>query len=171
LRALAKIRNEKPLPVVVDRMRPDEAIVTAELFTEVVTALPYYNQAAKASELAKYSPSSLLDSLLNDPDSILIARTSDKVVGFCFNHNDDGVIWLSWFGVHPDYRGMGVGSALLRKLEETVSNGRSHKIWCDCRTENEGSKYVLSKEGYTELCTVLNHWYGQDFILWQKPVS
>jgi RimJ/RimL family protein N-acetyltransferase len=169
--ALPKVHTERLLSVAVGRMRPDEAAATAELFTQVVTALPYYNQAAKRSELAKHSPDSLQDSLLKDSDSVLVARTSEIVIGFCFNHNDDGVIWLAWFGVHPDYRGMGVGSALLRKLEETVRDGRSHKIWCDCRTENEASKHALTKLGYVQLCTVQNHWYGQDFILWEKLVS
>jgi len=169
--ALASIHTKKLFPVVVNQMQPDEAAMTATLFSQVVTPLPYYNQAAKTKELAKYSPSSLQDWLLEDPDSVLVARTSEIIIGFCFNYNDDGVIWLAWFGVHPDYRGMGVGSALLRKLEETVRNGRSHKIWCDCRTENEASKLALTKLGYVQLCTVLNHWYGQDFILWEKLVS
>src|SRR3712207_4180331 len=103
--------------IVVDRMRFEEAEEIANLFVEVLTSLPYYNEQAKASELVKYKPSSLRDSVVEDPDSVLVARDADRIVGFCFNRNDDGVIWLSWFGVHADYRRMGIGSALLRKLE------------------------------------------------------
>jgi ribosomal protein S18 acetylase RimI-like enzyme len=169
--ASPKIRSEQAAPLIVDRMRPHEAESVSNLFSQVVKPLPYYNEVAKATELAKYLPTSLRHSLTKDPDSILVARITDRIAGFCFSHNDDGVVWLSWFGVHPQYRGMGIGSALLSKLEETVRNGRSHKIWCDCRTENDASKDALSKQGYLPLCTVRNHWYGQDFILWEKLVS
>jgi ribosomal protein S18 acetylase RimI-like enzyme len=169
--ASPQIESKQTVPLIVDRMQPHEAESLANLFAEVVQPLPYYNNVAKASELAKYLPRSLKASLTKDPDSVLVARTTRRIVGFCLSHNDDGVIWLSWFGVHPEFRGMGIGSALLSKLEETVRKGRSHKIWCDCRTENEASKNALSKQGYLPLCTVKNHWYGQDFILWEKLVS
>jgi ribosomal protein S18 acetylase RimI-like enzyme len=159
------------IQVVVDRMRQEEAEPLADLFAQVVKRLPYYNDVAKTSELAKYSADKLRKSMKKDSDSVLVARIADEIVGFCFSHNDDGVVWLSWFGVHPEYRCAGVGSALLKKLEETVRAGRSHKIWCDCRTENQASKEALGKQGYLPLCTVKNHWYGQDFILWEKLVS
>ena len=82
--ALASIHTKKLFPVVVNQMQPDEAAMTATLFSQVVTPLPYYNQAAKTKELAKYSPSSLQDWLLEDPDSVLVARTSEIIIGFCF---------------------------------------------------------------------------------------
>lgn len=163
--------DSKRLSLIVDRMQPDEAESVVILFAQVVLALPYYSDVAKASELAKYSPRSMQESVLIDPDAVLVARSADRIVGFCFSNNDDGVIWLAWFGVDAKYRCMGVGSSLLRKLAETVSEGRSHKIWCDCRTENEASKRALSKQGFVQLCTIQNHWYGQDFILWEKLVS
>src|SRR6266700_7835188 len=139
--------------VVIDRMKTEEAESLSALFKEVLFAIPYYNDVAKTSELAKYSRDLLRDSVLADPDSILVARDDTEIVGYCLSREDDSLIWLSWFGVHPSYRRRGIGSALLEKLEETVRNGRSHKIWCDCRTENEDSKTVLVKHGYTQLCT------------------
>ena len=151
-------------------MKDSEADQMSLLFEQVVLNLPYYNHVAKASEIAKYTPSLLRASLELDPNSILVARDANEIVGFCFSRDDDGLVWLAWFGVHPEYRRRGVGSALLNELEQNVRAGRSHKIWCDCRTENESSKTVLSLHGFTQLCVVHNHWYGQDFILWEKLV-
>lgn len=157
-------------PLTIDRMKCEESEPLGSLFTQVVLALPYYNETAKRTEIGKYSPTLLCDSISSDPDSVLVAKSEREIVGFCFSHEDDGLIWLAWFGVHPSYRRRGIGSALLQKLEHTVRNGRSHKIWCDCRTENEASKLALTRQGYKILCTVRNHWYGQDFILWEKLV-
>jgi ribosomal protein S18 acetylase RimI-like enzyme len=159
------------LPVTIGPMADEEAEDLSEMFRHIVSSLPYYNEIAKISEIAKYSPELLRALVSESPDSVLIARDGRKLAGFCFNKDDDGLVWLAWFGVHPSYRRKGIGLALLEKLEEIARNRNSHKIWCDCRTENEASKVVLSNYGYIELCTVRNHWYGQDFILWEKLVA
>lgn len=152
-------------------MAAEEAEELSRMFRQIVSGLPYYNEIAKSAEIAKYSPELLRASVSERPDSVLIARDGPKLAGFCFSEDDDGTVWLAWFGVHPSYRRQGIGRALLQKLEEVTRNRNLHKIWCDCRTENEASKAVLSLHGYVELCTVRNHWYGQDFILWEKSVA
>jgi ribosomal protein S18 acetylase RimI-like enzyme len=156
--------------LIVRRMKDEEAEKVSSLFARVVTALPYYNDWAKESEVAKYSAALLRQGLLADPDSVLIATTETEIIGFCITRQDDSLIWLSWFGVHPSYRRGGVGSALINKMEETVRNGKSHKIWCDCRTENKASAVLLANHDYKQICTVRNHWYRQDFILWEKII-
>jgi RimJ/RimL family protein N-acetyltransferase len=171
LSPMIKADPELKPQVVIHRMSPPEAEPLSHLFEHVVMALPYYNDFAKQSELAKYSAAGLRESVSEDPDSVLVARVGPDLVGFCLSRYDDGLVWLSWFGVEKEHRNKGIGSALLDSLEETVRHGRSHKIWCDCRTENEASKAVLTCHGYTQICVVRNHWYGQDFILWEKVVS
>lgn len=156
--------------VVIDRMADNDAEPLFQLFTKVLEALPYYNEIAKQSELQKYSAPLLRKAALHEPDSVLTAKVGSELVGFCFTEDDDSLVWLAWFGVHPSFRRQGIGSALLTSLEGRVRK-RSHKIWCDCRTENEGSKAALARHGYNILCTVRNHWYGQDFILWEKLVA
>ena len=151
-------------------MADEEAEDLSGMFRQIVSELPYYNEVAKSAEIAKYTPELLRASVSAKPESVLVARDGSKLAGFCFSEDDDGIIWLAWFGVHPSYRRHGIGQALLQQLEEVARQQSSHKIWCDCRTENEVSKAVLSHHGYTELCTVRNHWYGQDFILWEKLV-
>lgn len=158
-------------PITIGPMVDEEAEDLSAMFRQTVNRLPYYNELAKRSEIAKYTPELLRASESETPSSVLVARGRGLPVGFCFNKDDDGLVWLAWFGVHPSYRRRGIGLALLQKLEEVTRARRSHKIWCDCRTENEASKAALSIYGYVELCTVRNHWYGQDFILWEKSVA
>jgi ribosomal protein S18 acetylase RimI-like enzyme len=156
--------------IVIGPMSEEEAECTSILFKEVVIALPYYNDLAKQSEIAKYSAALLKDTILVDPNLILVAKVGTHMAGFCISKPDDGLVWLSWIGVHPQFRRKRIGYCLLDKLEKIVKNSVSHKIWCDCRTENKASKQLLASRGYAQICTVTNHWYGQDFILWEKLV-
>jgi len=157
--------------VTIRRMKSDEATTTALLLREVVAGLPYYNERAKSEELAKYGPEALARDVEADPDAVLVAVLDEQVVGFCINRYDDGLLWLSWFGVRPDARERGVGAALLAAFAATASRRRAHKLWCDTRTDNVRSQSVLSKAGFRKICTLSNHWYGQDFILWESPLE
>jgi GNAT superfamily N-acetyltransferase len=136
-----------------------------------VDALPYYNERAKASETAKYAADRLRRHALADPGSALVARLDDGLVGFVINNLDDETIWLSWFGVNPAFRRRGVGSCLLQALDQRARTLGMHKIWCDCRTENVESKLTLTQNGFRQICTIPDHWYRQDFILWEKRVG
>lgn len=163
--------DNNQMDLTVAGMHNDDAQGVSALFNQIVQALPYYNSTAKESEIKKYSADLLQSFVEQEPESVLVAKCKGELAGFCFSENDDGLVWLAWFAVHPSFRRQGVGLALLKRLEDMAREKKSHKIWCDCRTENQASRVALTKQGYVELCTVRNHWYGQDFILWEKLVA
>ncbi|MDA4114009.1 MAG: GNAT family N-acetyltransferase [Thaumarchaeota archaeon] len=145
---------------------------TARLFARVLREIPYYNALAKEGEAKKYTATTLARKLSEDPYSILVARNGDrKIVGFCISHFDDYTIWVDWYGVDTTRRRNGVGTALLKKTIQTATKRGAHKVWCDTRTINEPSKDLLQKMGFTRLVEIKNHWYGQDFILWERFVD
>jgi len=150
---------------------PDELPQLSDLFCSVVEALPYYNRQAKNAAFAKHSPAMLKESLSQKPDSLMIAKAGLEIIGFCFNREDDGLIWLSWIGIRQDFRRQGLASELLRALDGQAKRMGAHKVWCDCRTNNEASKLMLGSCGYSEICVISNHWYGQDYILWEKLIG
>jgi ribosomal protein S18 acetylase RimI-like enzyme len=152
-------------------MNCDDADALSSVFGQILQSLPYYNQRAKTSEMAKYTPAKLKASVLGDPESVLVAKIRNQIVGLCFSHEDDDLIWLAWIGVHPSHQRKGVASVLLGTLVERAKRSASHKIWCDSRTDNDAAKALFSYHGYSQLCTIRNHWYGQDFILWEKLVG
>ena len=143
----------------------------AGLFARLLRGIPYYNAPAKEGEAKKYTGATLTGKLAEDPNSVLVARDPDgTVVGFCFSHFDDFTIWIDWFGVDASSRQRGVGTAILKKIVQTAPKRRAHKVWCDTRADNEPSKRLLQKMGFTRLVEIKNHWYGQDFILWERFV-
>lgn len=156
---------------VVRLAKEDELVETSELFSEVLQDLQYYNSLAKENELKKYTPPKLSRKQEEDPYSVLVAiDKSGKIIGFCFSHFDDFTIWLDWFGTEQSVRDKGVGTAIVKHLLETAPKRNAHKVWCDTRTSNEKSKRLLRKLGFSEIAEVKNHWYKQDFILWERFV-
>ena len=153
------------------RATEDELPKAMRLFQGILNDLPYYNDMAKDNERKKYSLLKLATRQAEDPYSVLVAvAESGEMVGFCFNHMDDFTVWIDWFGVVPSVRRRGIGLRVLNTVVETAQTRGVHKVWCDCRTSNEPSKKLLRKAGFRELVEIKNHWYGQDFILWEQFV-
>ena len=148
----------------------EDAAALASAIQSLINAIPYYNDLAKQHEIKRYSNRAVAQKIAEDPYSVIIAKEGNRIAGFCISRFDDYTIWLEWFGVTENYRGMGLTNQLLKKLEETVAVRECHKIWCDCRTSNQAAIHLLSAAGYTQITTLINHWYGQDFILWEKQI-
>jgi ribosomal protein S18 acetylase RimI-like enzyme len=141
------------------------------VFSQVLRDIPYYSSLAKEGETKKYTFESLTEKLELEPLSVVIAKgLKGEVIGFCFSHFDDYTVWIDWLGVVADSRKTGVGTALLETVIRTAPGRRAHKVWCDTRADNEPSKNLLRKMGFDNLVEIKNHWYGQDFMLWEKFV-
>lgn len=97
-----------------------------------------------------------------------IATSGGEDVGVAFGHSEgDGVFWLSWVGVIPEYRGRGIASALLIALEGATIKTH-HKIWTSTLPENTEVARLLTAEGWRICAVIENHWYGLDNYFWQK---
>jgi RimJ/RimL family protein N-acetyltransferase len=163
------VRQEKSIEI--SRAKEADLIAIRRLFLEIIREIPYYNDIAKRDESKKYTIPNLKVKLIHDRHSILSARDeSGTVVGFLFNHFDDYTIWLDWLAVQKSERKKGIGLKLLTELFRTVKLRGCHKVWCDCRTSNTPSKVALTNAGFRMIAEIRNHWYGQDFILWERFV-
>jgi ribosomal protein S18 acetylase RimI-like enzyme len=134
---------------------------------ETIQPLACYNDRARRAELARYTADGLRALVAADPQAVLVARDRTGLIGFCVSRYDDGTIWLSWFGTASRARGQGVGASLLAALAETLPSRQAHKVWCDSRTDNVESNSVLERVGFRRIATLTNHWYGQDYHLWE----
>ena len=159
------------LDVLVSPLNLADAEALSRLFAEILRSLPYYNDRAQRAELAKYTAAGLRKMVEHDPGAVLTAKMGADLVGYCFSSHDDTLIWMAWIAVHPRCRRLKIASKLIQALEARTRSLGSHKIWCDCRTENELSKQTLGYNGFRQICTIPNHWFEQDFILWEKLLS
>jgi GNAT superfamily N-acetyltransferase len=152
----------------IDLLHPRDVVQVAALFHYVVSQLRDYNEAAKRAALVKYHAPTLQGMVGSEKGVALSAKYGDQCIGFCISQDDHGTMWLVGYGVHPHWRRQGIGGALLGRLVLQVRERGIHKIWTLCRTTNQASRHTLNHAGFEESCVLLNHWYGQDYLLLQK---
>ena len=149
----------------------DDVQALAELFSVVVGGLAIYNSAAKSGEISKFNERELLARIKEDQKSVSVATEDEKMIGFCISQDQHGPIWVEWYGVHPDVRRRGIGAALIDHLISEAPSRGGTKIWCDTRVNNLPSIQLFEARGFQQLCTLKEHWYGQDFYLWELRVA
>ena len=157
-------------------LRPAEAHELPSILSSlmrIIDEIPIYNQRAKDYERKLYTPDYLLDLLASDKQNIFGAFNDQSIAGFLICRDDNGPLWLSWFGVSALYRGQAVGKQLISTMLDTLASRGIHKIWCDTRTNNYLSMPILQSLGFIKLCHLENHWCNQDYYLWERrtPVT
>jgi ribosomal protein S18 acetylase RimI-like enzyme len=143
-----------------------DALALEALFRDVVAPLELYSLAARADQLAEYTAMEFARLMEADARSIVLATIEGAPAGFAIVTDEHGPIKLEWYGVHPSAREQGVGEALLRFVLSGARQRSSTRVWCDTRTDNLASNALLKRLGFRQLCVLPNHWYGQDYFLW-----
>ena len=165
------LKRRSKASITVRRANTGELPRVRRAFLKVLNEIPYYNSLAKRDEARKYTVKKLEEKTNEDRDSIICAlNEKGAIVGYLFNHFDDYTIWIDWFGVPKDKRRLGIGTLLLEYLFQSARQRNCHKIWCDTRASNIPSMITLKKAGFSSITEIKNHWYGQDFILWERLI-
>ena len=155
------------MTVTVSYARASDAAALEALFRKIVAPLEIYNEAARADELAKYSAAQFARLIGDDASGVVIAHVDGRPGGFAITADEDGPIWLEWYGVAAEARGQGVGEKLIVFVLAEARRSRATRVWCDTRTNNVASITLLEKLGFRKLCVLPNHWHGQDYFLWE----
>lgn len=146
--------------------RPD-VVAFSKVVKNTIKTTEYYSSVAQKGESKKYSPTRILHKMQDPSEIILVAKEAGQIAGFLSGHFNDGTFLIDWIGTRIEYRQQHTASHLLSFLEKRVEK-RVHKIWCDTRTENKEAIRFFKKHGFKKTAFLKNHWYRQDFFLWEK---
>ena len=99
-----------------------------------------------------------------DPHSI-VALSGRTVIGFALlsvgrcRRSLPAGIEVAFLGVHNEYQGQGIGSALLQKVKEL----NYEHIWLEVSTENDGARALYERHGFVV-------WAGRGWGDWKGYV-
>ncbi len=157
------------MPFEVDPARPSDVPAVRALFARILADIPYYPPEAKEFELDKYRQAALRAMVDEEPPAVLLAREpKDAPMGFALLKRENGTVWIDWFGVDASARRRGAGTALVGGVLAMARKNGDHKVWCDTRSNNKESIAVLKRLGFAKVGELKNHWWGLDFLLWER---
>ncbi len=124
----------------------------------------------------------LVDIVLKNPGQkdyhiFCMPDQEDRVVGYiCYGPTPmtQGTFDLYWIAVDPDVQNQGLGSRLLRFLEEKVKNQGGRLILADTSTvpHYEKTRRFYLKNGFQEIAKIPDYYYpGNDRITFSKRLA
>ncbi len=83
--------------------------------------------------------------------SVIIHRPDDRLIGYVIFWYVADEAQISNFALHPDFRGQGVGEAVLRKTLDTMRRMGAAHVVLEVRPSNTPARYLYSKFGFVPL--------------------
>lgn len=93
--------------------------------------------------------------LERDPDLFLVAEVEGRVVGVIIGAWDGRRGWLHHLAVEEAYRGLGIGSALVREVEERLRAKGCLKVNLLVHAENMAARRLYQHLGYEEMTGIM----------------
>lgn len=86
------------------------------------------------------------------PEGFVVAIEDEKLIGFAIGiMSDDYTGRILLIGVDEKYRRMGIGTRLLRKLNQILVSYGARKIQLEVRVSNEGAMKFYQRNGFIKI--------------------
>ena len=120
-----------------------------------------------------YSALSLFSLIMLHSDTSLVAEVNGEVVGFAIAAKEVGKkLHLLNFAVHPKYRRMGIGSALLRSLEKLAKKKGVKEIYLEVEEDNFAAISLYEKMGFKKKKIIKKYYpWGKDAVVMVKELA
>ena len=98
-----------------------------------------------------------------------VARENENIVGAIDILIDTGVVSIESLLVAQDAQRRGIGTLLVKKVEEEAKKHNCHKIWI-ITGFNWSAKKLYESFGYTPRCILPKYFDGKDFVILDKEI-
>lgn len=109
-------------------------------------------------------PSSMFSYLLTYAEALVAC--DNRVGGFVVGYTSGKRGLIYTLDIHPDYRGKGMGSTLLRSMEELLVAKGARMLRLEVATENPAALALYHKAGYRKGCLIKDY-YGLGRDAWR----
>jgi RimJ/RimL family protein N-acetyltransferase len=124
-----------------------------------------------AHELLRFSPAYLRALIAANPAYVFIVERPGARAGFMLSGPEQGNLVYYWGYIDPAHRKGGLALACMAQFSRHWDNGRFHKISAYTTAENRVAQLLMQRSGYRQVALLERHVFGQDLILFEKPLT
>jgi RimJ/RimL family protein N-acetyltransferase len=151
--------------------RPADVRRIRATLAEAIDSSPYYGERFKTQEKRRFDEGFLRTLIAIDPWHLALACKGEAVAGLIVTIPEFGNLWSPWIYIAPTFRAQALGLTMIRAMLRHWDHGRFHKISCYVRPENRTARTVFSRFGFAETACLMNHIFGEDFLLLERPLT
>jgi ribosomal protein S18 acetylase RimI-like enzyme len=152
-------------PFSIEQARPKHARQIAELYRK--TWLEFADLLGpKLTRQRQASVRTIAQWIHDNP--YFVALQNKHVIGVTGAEPQHGTVHMVHMAVDEEYRGRGVGSALVERVEDFARQIGAVKVWFDTHPRLDDAIRLYESLGYTKCGYFKKHYWGIDIVLYEK---
>ncbi len=109
-----------------------------------------------------WTPSRVLRAMDDKSSNVVVAVEANEVIGFAVMQYFDAEARLDLFGVHPSHRRKGIGTRMVKWLEETALVNGNGVVYLETRLRNHGARKFYKSLGYRVVQRIPGYYNGRE---------
>lgn len=109
-----------------------------------------------------WTPSRVLRAIKEKSSNVVVAVEGNEVIGFAVMRYSDTEARLDLFGVHPSHRRKGVGTRMVKWLEETALVNGNGVVYLETRLRSQGARQFYKSLGYQVIQRIPGYYKGRE---------
>ena len=109
-----------------------------------------------------WTPSRVAREINDQYSNVVVTLEGNDVIGFAVMKYLDGEAHLNLFGVHPKHRRKGVGTRMIKWLEETALINGNGVVYLETRLKNRGARKFYKSLGYKVIQRIPGYYEGRE---------
>jgi len=109
-----------------------------------------------------WTPSRIAREINDQYSNVVVTLEGNDVIGFAVMKYLDGEAHLNLFGVHPNHRRKGVGTRMIKWLEETALINGNGVVYLETRLKNRGARKFYKSLGYKVIQRIPGYYKGRE---------
>ncbi len=152
--------------------RADVKIIVPFAKKEILKA-SHYNSIARQTYSSHVSLAYMLGIVKGGGFAVLALRGAELVgcLWTSFDSADRPIMTFEWTLVDRRYKKHGIAERMHNFAEKLAASHGVRKIWGDFRASNYQAIALEANVGVRRIGKLEKHWFGQDYILWEKQLK
>jgi ribosomal-protein-alanine N-acetyltransferase len=103
---------------------------------------------------------------------VIVQRIVERIIGYIIYWKIQEEVQISNFAIHPDFRGKGIGEAVMRRVIKAIQRDGGVYVFLEVRPSNLSARSLYKKLGFKVLGTRKDYYQTplEDAIIMGRPL-